>query len=317
VFKDIFDFIKRVNQRTVNKKTLESLVYAGSFDCFPQLHRAQYFCIADGESVNGLEKIIKYGNMVQSESMSSANTLFGDLPAVLEIRPPQIAACAPWPLTIQLDHEKLVTGIFLSGHPLDHYKFEFRNYDMTPLQDFNEIKEAIATTNPNKAYRLLCLVSEANHRVSKQGNKFGAFVVEDYTGKTEIMLWGDDYVRYNNYLQLGHALLICGSFKQRYNKSEFEFKISSIALAENIKRQLTKQLQLEIDARNIQKETVDFLEENLKKYPGKSALKVIVSEPKNNLRINLVTLDNGLEMNNDLISFLEEKPEIDVNVITA
>ena len=141
--------------------------------------------------------------------------------------------------------------------------------------------------------------------------------MEDYTGKTEIMLWGDDYVRYNNYLQLGQALLICGSFKQRYSKAEFEFKISSITLAENIKRQLTKQLQLEIDARNIQKETVDFLEENMKKFPGKSGLKVIVSEQKNNWKVNLVTLDNGLEMNSDLISFLDDKPEIDVNVITA
>ena len=317
-FKDIFEFIKRINQRTVNKKTLESLVYAGTFDCFPQLHRAQYFCVPDGETVNGLEKIIKYGNMVQSENATSTNTLFGDLGTALEIKPPHIQPCTPWPLTTQLDFEKQVTGIFLSGHPLDHYRFEFRHYDITPLQDFNEIKDAGATAiNPSKNYRLLCLVSEANHRVSKQGNKFGAFVVEDYTGKTEIMLWGDDYVRYNTYLQLGQALLLCGSFKQRYNKGEYEFKISSVSLAENVKRTLTKQVQLELDARNVQKETVDFLEENIRKYPGKTGLKVIVSEPKNNLKINLVSLDNGLEMNHDLISFLEEKPEIEVSVVTA
>ena len=81
-----------------------------------------------------------------------------------------------------------------------------------------------------------------------------------------------------------------------------------------MKRQLTKQLQLEVDARNVQKETVDFLADNIRKYPGNSSLRVIVSEPKNNLRASLVTLDSGFEMNLDLIHFLENKPEIDVQV---
>jgi DNA polymerase-3 subunit alpha len=317
-FKDIYDFIKRINQRTVNKKTIENLIYAGAFDFYTKIHRAQYFCVPEGDTVNGLDRIIRYGNMVQAEAMTSTNTLFGDLPAVLEIKPPQLASCAPWPLTTQLDHEKQVTGIFLSGHPLDHYKFEYKHYGITPLCDFNEIKDAGTTAiHTNKTYRLLCLVSEANHRVSRQGNKFGAFVVEDYTGKTEIMLWGDDYVRFNTYLQLGQALLLCGMFKQRYNKAEFEFKISSVALAENVKRALTKQVQLELDPRNLQPEIIDFLESNMSRFPGKACLKLIVTEPKNNWKVNLVTLDNGLEMNHELISFLEQTPEVDVNITTA
>jgi DNA polymerase-3 subunit alpha len=69
-----------------------------------------------------------------------------------------------------------------------------------------------------------------------------------------------------------------------------------------------------MDARVIKKETIDFLEKNIKDYPGKSGFKVIVSEPKNNWKVNLVTIDNGFEMNNDMISFLEEKPEIDIHV---
>jgi DNA polymerase III subunit alpha len=81
-----------------------------------------------------------------------------------------------------------------------------------------------------------------------------------------------------------------------------------------VKRQLTKQLQLEMDVRTIQKETVDFLVDNVRKYPGNSSLRVIISEPKNNLKANLVTLDSGFELNVDLIHFLENKPEIDVQV---
>jgi DNA polymerase III subunit alpha len=311
---DPFDFMKRINQRTVNKRTLESLVCAGAFDAFPQLHRAQYLCVPEGETQTGLEKMIKFGNIVQSQHVNTANTLFGDLPAVLDIKPPQISSCPPWSLTEQLDKEKEVTGIYLSGHPLDHYRFELQHYGVTTIQDFNEIKDSTLLAAAGRSYRLLCLVSVANHRISRQGNKFGSFTLEDYSGKTEVVLFGDDYVRYNAYLQQGHAVLLTGSFKQRYNKDEYEFKPSSISLAENVKRTLTRQLQLEVDARHVGRELIDFLDDNLKKHPGKSSLKVIVTEPKQSLQANLVTLDNGLEMNDDLIQFLLHKPEIDVKV---
>jgi DNA polymerase III, alpha subunit len=313
-FENPFDFIKRVNQRTVNKKTLESLVCAGAFDCFEQFHRAQYFNIPDGEIQTGLEKMIRFGNIVQSQSVNSTNTLFGDLPAVLDIKNPQIPNCAQWSLTEQLDKEKEVTGIYLSGHPLDHYKFEFMHYGITNIQEFNEIKDSPILAANGKNYKLLCLVSAANHRISRQGNKFGSFVLEDYSGKTEIVLFGDDYAKYNVFFQQGQAVFICGCFRQRYSKSEFEFKVTGITMAENIKRQFTKQLQLEIDARMIQKETVEFFESNFKKHPGKSSLRILITEPKTSLKANLVTLDNGFEMNNDLIQFLESRPEIEVQI---
>ena len=313
-FENPFDFVKRINQRTVNKKTLESLVFAGAFDCFEQFHRAQYFNITDGETQTGLEKMIRFGNIVQSQSVNSTNTLFGDLPAVLDIKHPQIPNCAQWSLTEQLDKEKEVTGIYLSGHPLDHYKFEFMHYGITNIQEFNEIKDSPILAANGKSYKLLCLVSTVNHRISRQGNKFGSFVLEDFSGKTEIVLFGDDYAKFNAFFQQGQAIFICGSFRQRFSKSEFEFKVTGITMAENIKRQFTKQLQLEIDARMIQHETVLFLENNFKKNPGKSSLRIVVSEPKSSLKANLVTLDNGFEMNNDLIQFLETRPEIEVQI---
>jgi DNA polymerase-3 subunit alpha len=108
--------------------------------------------------------------------------------------------------------------------------------------------------------------------------------------------------------------MITGSFKQRYAKGEFEFKISSLTLAENVKRQLTKQLQLEVDVRNVKSDIIGFLEGNLRQYPGKSGLRIIVSEPKKNLKVNLMTMDSGIEINNDLIQFLEGRPEIEVTV---
>jgi len=317
-FTNIFDFIRRINQRTVNKKTLESLAYAGGFDCFPEHHRAQYFTIPEGETINGLERVIKYGQVMATQNATTTNTLFGDLPISMEIPPPRIPDCAPWPLIVQLDHEKEVTGIFLSGHPLDNYKFEMKHYGVTPLADFNEFKEAIKMQpNPGRPFRIVGLVSDAQHRIARSGNKYGNFVIEDYSGKTEFPLFSEDYMRLTPILQQGSTVLIHGYFKQRYNKDEFEFKVMSVSLAETMKRNMTKQLTIEAHPQDISSELVNFIEKNVKNNPGKSTLKFTLSEPKNKMKISLVTMNSGFEMNEEMIQFLENKPELEVQVVTS
>lgn len=313
----IFDLIKRINQRTANKKTLESLVYAGGFDSFKELHRAQYFFMPAGDTSTGLEKIVKFGNVYQTNSTQNTNSLFGDL-VMPDIVTPKIPNCEPWPLTELLDHEKDVTGMFMSGHPLDHFKFEITHYGITQLGEFNEIKEAVTLqANPGKSYRLAGLVVDAQHRVSKTGKQFGSLVIEDYTGKSEFMLWSEDYARYSNYLEKGKNLYLTGGFRQRFNKAEFEFKIERMMLLESIKPILTKQVVVEVEARFINEEMVTFVEKNVKKYPGKSSLKFNIVEPRNNHRISMYTMGGGFEMNDEMAAFFENMPELDIQVVTV
>ena len=316
-FETVFDLITRVNQRTVNKKTLESLAYAGAFDCFPELHRAQYFYMPQGDTSTGLEKIIRFGNIFQTNSAGSSNTLFGDL-EMPKVVPPKIPPCEPWSLTELLDHEKEVTGMFMSGHPLDNFKFEIQHYGITGLAEFNEIKEAVTLqANPNKSYKLAGLVVDAQHRVTKTGRQFGSFTIEDYSGKCELLLWSDDYTKYSNYLEKGKNLFITGSFRQRYNRPEFEFKVEKIILLESIKQNLTRQIVLDIEARFINEEMIEFIQGNVKRYPGRSGLKFNISESKNSHKVSMYTIDNGFEMNDEMAAFLMEKPELEVQVVTV
>ncbi|WP_164127610.1 hypothetical protein, partial [Stenotrophomonas maltophilia] len=78
----------------------------------------------------------------------TTNTLFGELPQAMQVPKPKIANREPWTLTELLNYEKEVTGMFMSGHPLDHFKFELQHYEITLINDFNEIKDAI-TLQPN------------------------------------------------------------------------------------------------------------------------------------------------------------------------
>lgn len=141
-------------------------------------------------------------------------------------------------------------------------------------------------------------------------------MIEDYTGKSEFMLWSEDYARYSNYLEKGKNLFLMGGFRQRFNKAEFEFRIEKMMLLESIKPILTKQVIMEVEARFINEQLVQFLDQNLKKYPGKSGLKFNIIESKSQSRISLFTMGSGFEMNDEMSAFLEKTPELEVQVVT-
>ena len=312
----IYDLAKRVNHRNANKKSLESLVYSGAFDCFKDIIRAQYFYQAPGD-VQGLDKILKFGSVFQAQNASSANTLFGDM-QMPDIVPPKLSVCEPWPLAVQLDFEKEVTGMFMSGHPLDNYKFEMRHYNITPLADYNEFKLAVNThSNPAMSFRLAGLVVDAQHRLTKKGKNFAVLSLEDYSGKTEFMLWSEDCVRYTNYLEKGLIVMIEGAFRQRYDGQSYEFGINKLHLLDTVKSTLTKQVIIDVEPQFINKEMVEFIDANVKANPGKTSIKFNVIDSRNKFKVGMYSLEKSVLMNDDLAFYLNENKDIDVSVITA
>ena len=315
-YSSIYDLAKRVNQRAMNKKSMESLAYSGAFDCFKDITRAQYFYQAPGD-VQGLEKVLKFGSVFQAQSSNSSNTLFGDL-QMPEIVPPKLSICEPWPLVQQLDHEKEVTGMYISGHPLDNYKFELRHYNITSLADYTEFKNNVNNNpNPAKQFRVAGLVVDAQHRLTKTGKNFGILTIEDFSGKAEFMLWSEDYVRYTNYLEKGMIVLVEGGFRPRYNSDQYEFRLSKIHLLETVKSNLTKQVVIDVQPQFIDDSFVNFISANVKANPGKSSIKFNVIDTRNNLKIGMYSLENGFTMNDDMAVFLNENKDVEVSVVTV
>ncbi len=317
-FTNIFDFIRRINQRTVNKKSVESLVYSGAFDGFKEMHRAQYFNIPQGDTITALERIIRYGNIYQSNKSHSSNSLFGD-GVMPEIAVPKITPCEEWSLTELLEHEKEVTGMFLSGHPLNHFKFELKYYGIMPVSDFNEIKDSdtLISSNLNRTFRIAGLITDAQHRITRTGKNFGAITIEDFTGKTEIMLWSEDYMRFKNYIEAGKNILVTGYYKSRYNSDQYEFKVSNLSLLETAKQTLTKQVDINMQPAAITPDFVSFVEQNIKSNPGKSSIRFNILEPQHNVKICMHMNERGFSMNEEMASFLLDNPDIDVKVEIA
>lgn len=313
-YSNVFDFIKRVNQRTVNKKTLESLVYAGAFDCFEELHRAQYFFTPPNDITNGLEKIIKYGQICQTESQSNTNTLFGNLSAAMEVPKPNLPDCEVWPLLVKLDFEKEVAGIFISGHPLDDYRFEMEHYGISEIAYLNEYKQQPKEKiNSNAIFRIMGMVGDAQHRISKAGKKFGSFSIEDYSGKLDLALFSEDYLKFSPVLQPGYIISLNGYFKQRFS-GEFEFKVTSVCLAENLLKNLTKRINIQLPASELDRDMIKFIQENIKDHKGATILNFIITDDDEEMEIELLTVGKGFELNTELINFLSDKNNWKVKV---
>ncbi|MEO6638965.1 MAG: OB-fold nucleic acid binding domain-containing protein, partial [Ginsengibacter sp.] len=174
-------------------------------------------------------------------------------------------------------------------------------------------KEAVNLhPNPGRTFRRGGLVAEAQHRISKNGNKYGVFYIEDYSAKLELTLWSDDYVKFSNYLEAGMVIFLTGSFKQRYER--FEFKVSGITLLESLMKACTKKLQIEAHPKYITEEFIEFIEKNVLSFPGRSSLKFCIHEPLSKMKIGMYSLEKGFEMNDEMAKYLQQKPELEILV---
>ena len=315
-FKNIFDFIKRVNQKAVNKKSLESLAFSGAFDCFTEFHRAQYFNVPDGDRTSGIEKIIGYGQVQNDLSKGNTNTLFGDLQEVMLVPPPKIPNCEPFTLTEKLAHEKEVTGMFMSGHPLDNYKFELKYYQITPLADFNEVKDSTTLSQAylNKPIKLAGLVINAQHRTTKTDRAFGILKLEDFSGTTEFAIWSDDYIKFQHYLEGGKSLFVQGYIKQSWHGDKYEFKPTHICLLETAKSFLTKSLDITLHPKLVSDQFIKFIAKNIKTNPGNASLKINCIEPIQQLKVSLYNNSVGFTMNDELVEYLIKQEDIEIGV---
>ncbi|MFN9590588.1 MAG: OB-fold nucleic acid binding domain-containing protein, partial [Bacteroidota bacterium] len=314
-YKDIFDFSERVVKQ-VNKKSLESLAYSGALDCFTQLHRAQYFTVPDGEKLSGLEKLIQYGQAKWQASSGSTHTLFGSLDTFENVPPPKITSTESWSLTELLEFEKEVTGMFMSGHPLDHFRFELTYYGITPINQFNEFRDTLAAqSNPGMSMRIAGLITSVQHKVTRTGKNYGVIVMEDYSGKAEFTVWSEEYVRFQSYFEKGKKIVLQGSFRPRYkDATQFEWKMSQVMLLESVMPQLTRSIDVHIHPAAVSDEMIQFVEKNVKKYPGKSALKFHINEPSEFITITLRTFDSGFEMNEEMAQYLQLQSDWGVHV---
>ena len=299
-FTSIFDLTSKIDLRAANKRTLESLAIAGGFDSFEGVHRAQYVT-PDDNGRTAVETAIKYGNAISQGKNSNQGSLFDTGDGEVNIPEPTIAPCEEWGSIEALNREKELVGIFISGHPLDDYKFELDNFCGSKVETLNQM-----AANVGKEISMGCIINNVEHRVAKNGNPFGTFEMEDYDGSFKQFLFKDDYLKFKHYLVDGNFVHIRGRIdKKRWGDMEPMFVINSIELLSEIRDKLSKSITLTIPMRTLSTEFIDNLTELLEtdqsEEKGNCKLKVIVTDEEKTT-VNLFSRKIKLKITNELLA---------------
>jgi DNA polymerase III subunit alpha len=295
-FTDIFDFIKRLNLRTVNKKVLESLAQAGAFDGFG-LPRATYFMPSDRYD-SFIEHLLKYGQGFQQQKQSSVNSLFGEAASDSMMAAPQVPKTEEWNLIQKLNYEKDCVGIYLSGHPLDDFKMELA-FANTTLEKLPDVR--------NQKIKLAVFVTAAQQRVAQNGNPWGFFTIQDYSGSYEFRLFKENYARFAPILQIGASVFVEGEMRPRFNSDEYELSIKEVRFLGGLGEELAESITLMIPIEKISTQMITDLDKISLKYKGKQKLKVQFLDATNRQTLYLQSPERKIKIDADLISEIEKQ----------
>ncbi len=305
-FTSIFDFVERVSLTACNRKVIESLATSGAFDCFQNFYREQLFA-TNSKGDNVLDTIMRYGNRFQAEKQEQQNSLFsmfGDEGGV-EIQHPEMPQTERWGTIERLNKEKNLIGIYLSAHPLDEYEFELNEMcdihtdDMNYFSKWNRnlINQEDPSRNRPRAYvpaegepdpqewllkhedrqaHIGGIITSFTPRVSRNGNSYAEYTLEDYLGSYTFTLFGQDFVNFGPRLQPNSFVFITGVFQQRgaerirqnrakfrnskpyeplpFDQAEYEFLIKEVESLDGLQAKSLREIVLEMPIENIHDE---------------------------------------------------------------
>ncbi|MFB6318897.1 DNA polymerase III subunit alpha [Saccharicrinis sp. FJH54] len=302
-YKDIFDFAERVNLTSVNKKNWEALAKSGAFDNLNLQTRAQFFAQAPNDENTFIESMIKYGNIFQNDKSSQQNSLFGDMgSSSIQIKKPDIPDCDPWSKLHELNEEKDVIGIYLSAHPLDSYRFEIENFfniQMPMLDNMDEMVGKEITTGG--------MVTKFRTGTTRNGKLFGILTVEDYHGPFDFAFFGEDYIKFKNFFQVGYIIMIKGRVQQRrWDNTKYDFSIKSINLLSEVREKLVKKMTLNMDLASVSKDNVNELYNLFDNNKGSVLLSFRIVNPEDNHVVSFHSRGVRINVTDDLLENLNE-----------
>jgi len=317
-YTSVYDFARRSNTRSVNRKSYENLVYGGGFDEFGY-NRAQFFAKTESGLLTGVERLTKYANDYQNTQNSSQSSLFAGGTASY-IPEPAMPDAEEWALIEKLKYEKDVIGMYLTGHPLDNYKVELQRFCNTTISDLklmqkarsgeggDEIMTAFAQLRKRGELCVGGLVGNVQHKMTKTGKPFGTFVLEDYNESYEFALFGEDYVKFRNLMVDGYFLHLKGIVEEKFRqKDNWDMRILSMSLLSEMRDKLTKSLTVCLDLNALSSNLLDNIQEvinvNNQKYPVKNCtLRFMIKDRDENMLVELPSKNFKVNPSDDLMA---------------
>ena len=276
-YKSIFDLAKKIDLRAANKKAFESLAYAGGFDCFDNTHRAQYFHI-EGEGITFLEKAIRYGSKFQENENSSQVSLFGEASEV-QIAEPVVPPCEDWSTMEKLAKEKEVVGIYISGHPLDDYRFEMKYFCNVRLAYLKSLETLVG-----KTLTFGGIVTNVQYRTGKNGKDWAMFTLEGYDESHDFRIFNEEYLKFRHFLVNNQFIYFKINVKDGWvnretgKKSDPQITFQDAKLLADVLPTFAKKLSIQLNIQDLHPNLIQKLNEVFKANAGDNPVSFEVIE---------------------------------------
>jgi len=309
-YKSIFDLTKRIDLRAANKKALENLALAGGFDSFEGTTRAQYFH-DDGDGITFYEKAMRYGAKFQENENSSQVSLFGESSDV-QIAEPVVPPCEDWSTMEKLAKEKEVVGIYISGHPLDDYKFEMKYFCNAKLEALKHLEQFVG-----KTLSFGGIINNVQHRVAKNGKGWASFSLEGYDESYEFRIFGEEYLKFrhfliqNNFTYMRVLVKEGWADKETGKKGEPRLQFTLIQYLQDVLPSFAKKLVLLLNINDIQTDFIQQLNQLFQENKGDNTVTFEIMELEKITKI-IETTSEIAETDEEV--FVEETDSEDADV---
>ena len=308
-YKNIFDFIQRVNLSACNRKCVESLVLSGGFDSFGSMKREDFFAKnTKGETF--IETLIRYGQLYQNEMAQARNSLFGGDNAV-EIATPPIIKGEQWSDIERLNKEREYVGIYLSAHPLDEYRIVLDNLCNTKCAELNDL----STLSDREDIIFGGIVTSNQQKYTKSGKPCGFVNIEDYNGTGQLAFFGEDWGKWNGMLIVGSSVYITAKCVPRFRDSNlYDLKVQNIEYLPTVKERSIDRFTINITTDDLDSLVVEELNQIIREHPGKTKLFFQLHDRKGNNHVLLKSRTHEIDVRQDLIKFIENHDFLDYNI---
>ncbi len=305
-YKSIFDLSKRVDLRAANKKAFDGLASAGGFDCFNSIHRAQYFNDI-GDGITFIEKIIKHGGKFQVNKNSAQVSLFENS-SDIQVSELEIPETKKWDTIEKLSKEREVIGIYISGHPLDDFRVEMESFCNANVSMFKSPKKFIG-----KELIIAGVITDLEHRVSRQGKGWASFTLEDYVDSYEFRIFGEDYLKFKHLLILNNFIHIKAAIVEGWKNKETgivgdpRIQYKNFKLLQDVVKSFAKKLSIQLNLDDIKENKIKEIKQLLVKHKGDHNLSFVVYDEEEKIKIDMKTSNHKINISPELLEILDQQ----------
>jgi DNA polymerase III subunit alpha len=298
-YKDIYDFMERVNLSLLNRKFMECLALSGAFDCFGIEREAYFAPYSDRE--NFLEALMKYGANFQQEKNEAQNSLFDDIGGMEIPHPAVPAKYEKWSNMERLDQERSLVGVYLSGHPLDPYAVIMEllcNTSCSQLGDLEKLR--------GKQIVLGGMVTAVRTGLTKKGSPYGIVHFEDFDGDGEIPFFGSSWPQWQNFLQLGYAVLLHATVEpRRFVQNSYDLRVNKVEYLSDVKAKGIAELEIHVNVNMLNAMEIGELCALVEGNPGNTSVMVSFSDSDKYRNIMVRSRKRKVKIERPLIEFMK------------